>query len=60
MVVLNYVSFLGLHERGDHGLGVKAAQVAVCLPGADENDGFARDVGHGDGCAHLPRDNEHR
>lgn len=45
---------LGLHERCDHGLGVKASQITVGLSGTNEHDGLARDVGHGDGGAHLP------
>lgn len=45
---------LGLHERCDHGLGVKASQITVGLSGTNENNGLARDVGHGDGGTHLP------
>lgn len=50
---------LGLHERCDHGLGVKASQITVGLSGTNENDGLARDVGHGDGSTHLPGDKQH-
>lgn len=44
---------LGLHQGADHGAGVQAAQVVVGLTRAHEHNRLARDVGHGDGCAHL-------
>lgn len=46
---------LGLHERCDHSLGVKATQITVGLSSTNKNDGLACDVGHGDGSADLPR-----
>lgn len=46
---------LGLHERCDHSLGVKATQITVGLSSTNKNDGLACDVGHRDGGADLPR-----